>query len=191
MDCFMIGDFNLNKPEEESEISSDFQDIWKQVKPADQGFTFDPTINFTDQPGAASRQRRYDRIYVRSLVECWNYDSIEMIGTEPFEFTNNTGDTVKLFPSDHFGLICKISYTTDSKNQKSAEKYDQKITSQTETNSTKDAQNIYSAKLEDYLQSNNVLESNEGMKKRARALEVLETSLKIEFFKEASTDLTC
>lgn len=187
----MIGDFNLNKPEEEGEISPDFQDVWKLVKPTDPGFTFDPTINFTDEPGAVSRQRRYDRIYVRSLAECWKYDSIDMIGKESFEFTSGA-ETVKLFPSDHFGLICHISFSQETKEQKSNTNTAQEIKQidnakpsevPIPTPQNSDSENLYSSKLEDYLRSANTLETEEGMKKREKAIQVLDNSLK-GFFKE-------
>ncbi len=189
MDCFMIGDFNLNKPEEEGEISPDFQDVWKQVKPTDPGFTFDPTINYTDTPGAASRQRRYDRIYVRSLAECWKYDSIDMIGKESFEFTSG-GETVKLFPSDHFGLICNMSFDRETKDLKASNNTNEEVKQAVEVKPAEEApkqlvesDKLYSAKLADYLQNINALESEEGMKKRERAIQVLETNLN-DFFKE-------
>jgi hypothetical protein len=191
----MIGDFNLNKIEEESEISSDFQDVWKSVNPSDPGYTFDPTINYTDTPGAAARQRRYDRIYVRSLADCWSYDSIEMIGKESFEITSQ-GEKIKLFASDHFGLLCNMSYNNSHKSE-------QKITqTKPENNTNTNALNpistaakeavqselLYSSTLEEYLRSVNAIETEAGLKKREAAIQILDVRLK-QFFDKVTLAL--
>lgn len=48
-DCLLIGDFNFNSEDEEKLIPSDFIDVWKNLRPNDPGYTFDPQTNIMAQ----------------------------------------------------------------------------------------------------------------------------------------------
>ena len=67
----LLGDFNFGDGElENKEITTDFIDIWKQLKPQQNGYTWD--INQSDLARRNSlpleKSRRLDRVYVQSKV---------------------------------------------------------------------------------------------------------------------------
>jgi tyrosyl-DNA phosphodiesterase 2 len=55
------------------------------------------------------KQVRFDRILVRSSTPSWQPKSIELLGT-----TSISPDYPNIFPSDHFGLVGKLEWTSTS-----------------------------------------------------------------------------
>ena len=103
----VVGDFNYDDIEEDMHhvpaFSSATVDIWRQIKPGDAGFTFDPKVNTMAQKTTIkNKQRRLDRIVMKRDSHLLKPVTIEMIGSDPT--TLPSGDII--FPSDHYGLQC-------------------------------------------------------------------------------------
>jgi endonuclease/exonuclease/phosphatase family metal-dependent hydrolase len=94
----LLGDFNFadGAPEALS-IDPDFVDAWPAAHPASPGYTRDTRANPMGRFGREDKQERLDRVLLRGP----KLKSIEMLGTEPI------GEG--LYPSDHFGLLARIS----------------------------------------------------------------------------------
>jgi tyrosyl-DNA phosphodiesterase 2 len=108
VDCFYMGDFNLDSPEENENLKtllSDFKDTWTVYDATEEGKTFDTLANPMIKHYGLERAR-YDRILYKS--KHWRPTFIEMIGTEPF----GQEEGRDLVPSDHFGLVADFRYSS-------------------------------------------------------------------------------
>jgi len=87
----LLGDFN-------SEFKVDnFIDIWENLKPNENGYTFDYIENeLTNKVTRKFNRVRIDKILLKNMKP----ENINLAFNEPID---------KIFPSDHFGLISKIS----------------------------------------------------------------------------------
>jgi hypothetical protein len=123
-DCVIMGDFNFGEEGEEATkfLRSDFVDAWTTLHSGEEGSTLVSAYNYNSETKSISQRktgRRFDRILIRSHI--WKPKDISMIGTSPFELTqqkdtmqelknvetSNKGDSF-VFPSDHFGLKCVL-----------------------------------------------------------------------------------
>lgn len=91
-------------------------DVWEQLHPGDNGYTYDGPRNPMLGPSNKLRSR-LDRVMVR--LADWKVASIEMVGTKPILESNQKAAVfrketrkgfveVPLLPSDHFGLYAKF-----------------------------------------------------------------------------------
>jgi tyrosyl-DNA phosphodiesterase 2 len=87
---------------ENPRISAPYVDMWPALRPDDDGFTEDTAINLMRLDAKnKTRQVRFDRILIKGAA--WAPATIKLLGTEPIS------DTMpRVFPSDHFGLLCRI-----------------------------------------------------------------------------------
>lgn len=99
----LMGDFNFGDGSEQDSFKwGEYQDIWLNLRPNEQGFTFDPDKNTIAHITSASKKsKRIDRMILRS--EDWVPKKIEMFAQECWTIQHQEADVV-LFPSDHFGL---------------------------------------------------------------------------------------
>lgn len=97
----LLGDFNM-RDDENGSIAPPFDDVWPRLRPDQPGFTEDTSINLMrlDSTGK-ERHVRFDRVLVKG--DAWTPTRIDLIGTEPI-----SPDLPRVFPSDHFGVICRI-----------------------------------------------------------------------------------
>ncbi len=103
-EAVLLGDFNFGDGElEEGSINAEFDDLWKQLRPQEPGFTWDIERSEMARAGSFTGEpsRRLDRVLLRS--ELWTGGSIEIIGDEPVH-----AGKLDLFPSDHFGLVATL-----------------------------------------------------------------------------------
>ena len=100
-DAVLLGDFNM-RDHEDNGITAPFVDVWPALHPDEPGFTEDTSINAMrfDSTGK-ERHVRFDRVLVKSGE--WTPTRIELLGTEPI-----SPDLPRVFPSDHFGLVCRL-----------------------------------------------------------------------------------
>lgn len=88
-DSLLVGDFNFcSTSAENSQLPSDYTDLWPALHPGEPGWTLDPQANPLLK---GSRQARYDRMLLRSSN--WRCRSLEL---------SRSGG------SDHFGLIGEL-----------------------------------------------------------------------------------
>jgi tyrosyl-DNA phosphodiesterase 2 len=100
-DVLVLGDFNM-RDAENSRISAPYVDIWPALRPDDNGFTEDTTINLMRLDAKnKSRHVRFDRILIKGTR--WAPVAIKLLGTEPI-----SSALPRVFPSDHFGVLCRI-----------------------------------------------------------------------------------
>ena len=100
-DVVAAGDFNM-RDKENAHITAPWVDVWPTLRPDDDGFTEDTSINlmrWDSKPKA--RQVRFDRILVKGAA--WAPASIELLGREPI-----SAQLPRVFPSDHFGVLCRL-----------------------------------------------------------------------------------
>lgn len=104
-DVIVLGDFNM-RDKENHRIVAPFGDAWPALRPGDNGFTEDTSINHM-RYDSTNKQRfvRFDRILLKGRR--WRAEHIELIGTQPI-----SPDHPRVFPSDHFGLRCHLTATT-------------------------------------------------------------------------------
>lgn len=97
----ILGDFNMRDHENER-IPPPYCDIWPALRPDDDGFTEDTSINHMrfDMKNK-HRHVRFDRILVKGPA--WAPASIELLGTDPV-----SSALPRVFPSDHFGVRCRL-----------------------------------------------------------------------------------
>ncbi len=103
-DVILLGDFNFcSSWEEENErLHPDFVDAWSAAS-SDPGFTVDTRRNATRaRKTEGERRTRFDRILVRSRHA--QPRSAALVGTRPVK-----GEAPPLFPSDHFGVYCRLT----------------------------------------------------------------------------------
>jgi hypothetical protein len=107
----LMGDFNFDSLKNHIDILPlendclkeyfpDFLDLWSHLR-NERGYTFDNEVNHMIK---GKDRSRYDRIIMKS--ESWECEKIEIIGNDPIQID----DTVKIFPSDHFGLKVELKY---------------------------------------------------------------------------------
>jgi tyrosyl-DNA phosphodiesterase 2 len=100
-DAIVLGDFNM-RDSENGRIVPPYHDVWPLLRPSDDGFTEDTTINhmrYDSKPKL--RQVRFDRVLLKG--HAWAATNINLLGTEAISHTHP-----RVFPSDHFGVICRL-----------------------------------------------------------------------------------
>ncbi|MCV7419517.1 endonuclease/exonuclease/phosphatase family protein [Mycobacterium yunnanensis] len=98
----VLGDFNM-RDSENGVIGEPYRDLWPMLRPDDDGFTEDTTINLM-RLDSKNKQRhvRFDRVLLKGGG--WTATDIELLGTEPISPT-----LPRVFPSDHFGVLCRLA----------------------------------------------------------------------------------
>ena len=101
-DAVILGDFNM-RDTENSRIGGPYQDVWPHLRPDEDGFTEDTSINLMRYDMKDKhRHVRFDRVLLKG--DQWTATDIELLGTEPI-----AADMPRVFPSDHFGLECVLT----------------------------------------------------------------------------------
>ncbi|HEX7427088.1 MAG TPA: endonuclease/exonuclease/phosphatase family protein [Mycobacterium sp.] len=100
-DAVLLGDFNM-RDDENARIAAPFYDVWPALRPYDDGFTEDTSINLMrfDMKNK-HRQVRFDRVLIKGPH--WTAVEIELLGMESI-----SGENPRVFPSDHFGVECRL-----------------------------------------------------------------------------------
>jgi endonuclease/exonuclease/phosphatase family metal-dependent hydrolase len=100
-DAVVLGDFNMRDAENE-QIVAPFVDVWPLLRPHEPGFTEDTSINLM-RLDSRDKQRhvRFDRVLLKGPA--WAAAAIDLLGTEPL-----SGALARVFPSDHFGVRCRL-----------------------------------------------------------------------------------
>jgi tyrosyl-DNA phosphodiesterase 2 len=97
----VLGDFNMRDAENER-IGPPYCDLWPALRPHDDGFTEDTSINLMRLDSKNKhRQVRFDRVLLKGPG--WTAKSIDLLGTEPISSAHP-----RVFPSDHFGVQCRL-----------------------------------------------------------------------------------
>ena len=97
----LLGDFNM-RDAENAHIAAPYCDIWPALRPHQDGFTEDTTINLMRYDMKTKhRHVRFDRVLLKGRH--WTAAQIELLGTEPI-----SPGQPRVFPSDHFGLECRL-----------------------------------------------------------------------------------
>jgi tyrosyl-DNA phosphodiesterase 2 len=104
-----MGDFNFcaSWSEENDRIDPAYQDVWNLLRGDEPGYTENTSINRMRYLVKGKHKHvRFDRILLKSSApdSGWVASSIELLGTEPV-----SPEHQDVFPSDHFGLLCRIS----------------------------------------------------------------------------------
>ena len=97
----VLGDFNM-RDAENGRIGEPYRDVWPMLRPDDDGFTEDTTINLM-RLDSKNKQRhvRFDRVLLKGGG--WAATDVELLGTEPI-----SSALPRVFPSDHFGVLCRL-----------------------------------------------------------------------------------
>jgi len=101
----LLGDFNFGDNDFENRVvNSDYLDVWKQLNPNYQGYTWNIIeSNLAKRNSFPSEgSRRLDKVYIKGNLLIPK--GIEMIGNH--SFITQYGQI--LFPSDHFGLLTRF-----------------------------------------------------------------------------------
>lgn len=100
-DAVLLGDFNM-RDAENGRITAPYCDVWPALRPHDDGFTEDTSINLMRlDANNKKRQVRFDRVLLKG--NRWRAASIELLGTRPI-----SSALPRVFPSDHFGVACRL-----------------------------------------------------------------------------------
>ena len=107
----IMGDFNFcaSWTEENDRIDPAYHDVWKVLRAGEPGYTEDTAINqMLYLNKGKHKQVRFDRVFLKSSSQSvpgshWAEKSIDLLGAEPI-----SGDMPEVFPSDHFGLLCRV-----------------------------------------------------------------------------------
>ncbi len=103
-DAVVLGDFNM-RDAENSRIAAPYCDVWPALRPDDDGFTEDTSINLMRYDMKDKhRHVRFDRVLLKGRQ--WTAADVELLGTEPI-----AADLPRVFPSDHFGVECSVINT--------------------------------------------------------------------------------
>ncbi|MDX1883954.1 endonuclease/exonuclease/phosphatase family protein [Mycolicibacterium sp. 120270] len=98
----VLGDFNM-RDGENSRIKPPYRDAWLELRPGEDGFTEDTSINLMRYDMKDKhRHVRFDRVLLKSSR--WVATNIAMLGTEPIH-----AELPRVFPSDHFGVECRLT----------------------------------------------------------------------------------
>jgi tyrosyl-DNA phosphodiesterase 2 len=101
-DVVVLGDFNM-RDAENSRIAPPCIDVWPTLRPDEDGFTEDTSINLMRYDmNDKHRHVRFDRVLLKSRR--WRAADIELLGKEPI-----AADLPRVFPSDHFGVECRLT----------------------------------------------------------------------------------
>jgi endonuclease/exonuclease/phosphatase family metal-dependent hydrolase len=101
-DAVVLGDFNM-RDDENSRIAAPYRDVWPVLRPGEDGFTEDTSINLMRYDMKDKhRHVRFDRVLLKSRR--WTATEFELLGTEPI-----AAGLPRVFPSDHFGLECRLT----------------------------------------------------------------------------------
>jgi tyrosyl-DNA phosphodiesterase 2 len=97
----VLGDFNM-RDSEDGRIGEPYRDLWPVLRPHDDGFTEDTTVNLM-RLDSKNKQRhvRFDRVLLKGGG--WTATDIELLGTDPI-----SPALPRVFPSDHFGVLCRL-----------------------------------------------------------------------------------
>jgi endonuclease/exonuclease/phosphatase family metal-dependent hydrolase len=107
-ECFIVGDFNTRGDEQQELIDyAEFVDLWQQLQPGEDGYTFDPSRNpLAMLMSLEGEPARFDRILLRQGIEShYQPISIELFGCESVYDTNE-----QIYPSDHFGVRGELKF---------------------------------------------------------------------------------
>ena len=97
----VLGDFNM-RDSENGIITRPFRDLWPVLRPREDGYTEDTSINLMRYDSKDKhRHVRFDRVLLKG--DRWAPTDIELLGTEPL-----SEDLPRVFPSDHFGVRCRL-----------------------------------------------------------------------------------
>ncbi|GAB7067041.1 hypothetical protein JCM12141A_13300 [Mycolicibacterium hodleri] len=98
----VLGDFNM-RDSENDRIGEPYRDLWPVLRPHDDGFTEDTTVNLM-RLDSKNKQRhvRFDRVLLKGGG--WRATDIELLGTDPI-----SPALPRVFPSDHFGVACRLA----------------------------------------------------------------------------------
>jgi tyrosyl-DNA phosphodiesterase 2 len=100
-DAVVLGDFNM-RDDENRRIAAPYCDVWPALRPREDGFTEDTSINLMRFDSKNKhRQVRFDRVLVKGPA--WSPADIELLGTAPVSTA-----LPRVFPSDHFGVRCRL-----------------------------------------------------------------------------------
>lgn len=98
----VLGDFNM-RDSENGRIGKPYRDLWPELRPHEDGFTEDTTINLMRLDSKNKhRHVRFDRVLLKGGG--WAGADIELLGTEPI-----APALPRVFPSDHFGVMCRLT----------------------------------------------------------------------------------
>ena len=98
----LLGDFNMPDTENDR-IKSPYCDVWPSLRPSDDGFTEDTSVNLMRGDSKNKRRQvRFDRVLLTGPG--WAAASIDLLGTEPISSVHP-----RVFPSDHFGVKCRLT----------------------------------------------------------------------------------
>jgi endonuclease/exonuclease/phosphatase family metal-dependent hydrolase len=101
-DAVVLGDFNM-RDSENSRIRAPYCDVWPALRPGEDGFTEDTSINLMRYDMKDKhRHVRFDRVLLKGRR--WAAKDIELLGTEPI-----SAELPRVFPSDHFGVKCRLT----------------------------------------------------------------------------------
>ncbi|VEG51862.1 metal-dependent hydrolase [Mycolicibacterium aurum] len=101
-DVLLLGDFNM-RDNENHLLDPRYQDVWPTLRPDESGFTEDTSINLMRYDMKNKhRHVRFDRVLVKGPA--WRADGIGLLGCEPI-----TPSLPRIFPSDHFGVLCRLT----------------------------------------------------------------------------------
>jgi tyrosyl-DNA phosphodiesterase 2 len=100
-DAVLLGDFNM-RDDENARITAPYCDVWPAVRPGEDGFTEDTSINLMryDMKNK-NRHVRFDRVLLKG--DRWRPADIELLGKKSI-----AADLPRVFPSDHFGVECRL-----------------------------------------------------------------------------------
>lgn len=102
-DVLTLGDFNM-RDAENPRIVAPYRDIWPALRPTDDGFTEDTSVNLMCLDSKnKQKQVRFDRVLYKGTR--WAPAAIELLGTEPI-----SSALPRVFPSDHFGVLCHLAH---------------------------------------------------------------------------------
>lgn len=100
-EAVLLGDFNM-RDTENGRITAPWCDVWPALRPHDDGFTEDTSINLMRLDSKDKhRQVRFDRVLLKG--DRWAAADIGLLGTEPV-----SSALPRVFPSDHFGVHCRL-----------------------------------------------------------------------------------
>jgi tyrosyl-DNA phosphodiesterase 2 len=99
--AIVMGDFNM-RDHENAIITEPYHDLWPVLRPDDDGFTENTSINLMRYDSKNKhRHVRFDRVLLKG--NAWDATEIDLLGTEPL-----SSALPRVFPSDHFGVRCRL-----------------------------------------------------------------------------------
>ncbi len=102
-DAVVLGDFNM-RDAENPRIRAPYRDVWPALRSGEDGFTEDTSINLMRYDmNDKHRHVRFDRVLLKGRQ--WMASDIELLGMEPI-----AADLPRVFPSDHFGVECRLTH---------------------------------------------------------------------------------